>query len=83
MDSQTLATQVLDRVLRILDQLSHYGARGLSLSDIACQSGIPHPGVHWLLQDMAAARLAALLSAGIAGIQPRVQLHWSDHAPLR
>lgn len=56
-----MATLVLERVLRILDQLSRYDARGLSLSDIARQSGIPHPTVHRLLQDMMAARLVCVL----------------------
>ncbi|MEG2632374.1 MAG: helix-turn-helix domain-containing protein, partial [Comamonas sp.] len=45
-----MATLVLDRALRILDQLSRYDTRGLTLSDIARQSGIPHPTVHRLLR---------------------------------
>ena len=36
-----MATLVLDRALRILEQLSRYDARGLLLSDIARKSGIP------------------------------------------
>ncbi len=59
-----MTTLVLDRALRILDQLSRYDARGLSLSDIARQSGIPHPTVHRLLRDMVAARLVTPLPEG-------------------
>lgn len=59
-----MTTLVLDRALRILDQLSRYDARGLSLSDIARQSGIPHPTVHRLLRDMAAARMVTQLPDG-------------------
>ncbi|OPH13033.1 ArsR family transcriptional regulator, partial [Azospirillum brasilense] len=59
-----MTTVVLDRVLRILDQLSRYDAGGLSLSDIARQSGIPHPTVHRLLRDLAQARLVTLLPDG-------------------
>ncbi|MEG1768261.1 MAG: IclR family transcriptional regulator C-terminal domain-containing protein [Comamonas sp.] len=59
-----MATLVLDRTLRILDQLSRYDTRGLTLSDIARQSGIPHPTVHRLLRDMVAARLVAPLPGG-------------------
>ncbi|QPF76152.1 helix-turn-helix domain-containing protein [Roseateles sp. DAIF2] len=59
-----MATLVLDRALRILEQLSRYDARGLSLSDLARQSGIPHPTVHRLLRDMAAARLVTPLPDG-------------------
>jgi DNA-binding IclR family transcriptional regulator len=59
-----MTTLVLERVLRILDQLSRYDARGLSLSDIARQSGIPHPTVHRLLGDMLEARLVTQLGNG-------------------
>lgn len=54
-----MATVVLERTLRILDQLSRYDARGQSLSELARQSGIPHATVHRLLQDLLAARLVA------------------------
>ena len=59
-----MATLVLDRALRILDQLSRYDTRGLTLSDIARQADIPHPTVHRLLRDMVAARLVAPLPGG-------------------
>lgn len=54
-----MATVVLERSLRILDQLSRYDARGQSLTELARQSGIPHATVHRLLQDLLAARLVA------------------------
>lgn len=59
-----MATLVLNRALRILDQLSRYDSRGLTLSDIARQSDIPHSTVHRLLRDMVAARLVAPLPGG-------------------
>lgn len=59
-----MTTVVLDRVLRILDQLSRYDAGGLTLSDIARQADIPHPTVHRLLRDLSDARLVTALPDG-------------------
>ena len=78
-----MTTLVLDRVLRILDQLSRYDARGLSLSDIARQSGIPHPTVHRLLADMVAARLVTALPGGRGYVLGRLPFEFGLAARAR
>jgi len=84
-----MATLVLDRTLGILGQLSRYDTRGLTLSDIARQSGIPHPTVHRLLRDLLAARLVAQLPDGRSYVLGRMAFEYGlaargrhDVAPL-
>lgn len=84
MSNSTDPSGVIPRVSALLNQISHSGAKGARLLDLATQTGIARPTVHRMLKDLMQAGMVLQTTAKTYILGP--QLYWlglTAQPPLR